>query len=179
MTEIINRQRRVIVQPVRPRVVTLDRGQVARIAQRRPHTVVQPNPTNAIVRPESPVVQVSNIGRPGKDGLPSTGAVPPIEFSYGDAAGVRWNAPTAGTFTVCRLDFLTPFNGAGATVKVGIVGNTSALMDVTASEPTTIGSYVETIEVTVSAGTGLWLEISPAGSSQGSGILYVTFVPSE
>ncbi len=76
MTTIVNRQRRVTVTPVRPRVVTLDRSTVARLEGAR-RTVTQPQKTNAVVKPESPRVVVTGANRPGGGSVGPTGPAGP------------------------------------------------------------------------------------------------------
>jgi hypothetical protein len=121
------------------------------------------------------VVSGAEQGPRGAPGIVG-GSVPPIHFSYGDAAGIRFVAPTNGTFTLARLDFETAFNGTGAAVKVGVIGNIEALMAAAASSPAVIARFEVVPDFFVLAGTGVWLEITPGvGASQGSGVLYLMF----
>lgn len=64
---VVDRQRRVTVNPVQPRVVVLDRATVARIGNAR-EVITKQQPVSAKVAPVNPRVMVSNVGRPGRDG---------------------------------------------------------------------------------------------------------------
>lgn len=156
----------IVVRDVRPVSVT-----------RAPSTPVSVVEQNRVIAEQTietpPCVIVSNC----ESGTPSDFPfVPPIPFSYGDAPGIVWTAPVDGVFTIARLDIETPFNGAGATISVGVIGNITALLS--ANEPAVAAAYEDAADYPVLAGTGIWLEIHPgAGASQGSGTLYVTFVP--
>lgn len=105
--------------------------------------------------------------------------VPPIAFSFGDAPGIVWTAPVAGTFTNSRLDITTAFNGTAPTIKVGVIGSTEALMTAEQSDPTEQARWDAASDYAVTAGMGIWLEISVSGATQGAGTLYVEFVPND
>lgn len=178
MTTIVNRSRRVIVQPVRPRVVTLSETRVARIAKMGNQVVTQPSPTNALVRPVNPVLKINNIGQRGLPGVNGSGAIAPIEFAFGDADHVVFTTPVAGIFTITRIEITQAFDGAGASIRVGTAGQPEALMSAAKNYPAQLASYEAASDFRVAANTGIILSISPGISpAQGAGTLYLIFTP--
>lgn len=128
------------------------------------------------------VVQTNYItrGSPGPIGPSGTSeiSVPPIAFAYGDAPSLRWTAPVNGVFLNTRIELDVAFNGSAPSIKVGIIGNVEALMSSVENDPKTVAIYDVASDFNVTAGMGIWLEISPgAGTNAGTGTLYVTFIP--
>lgn len=141
--------------------------QVVVIVRNESPVIVQPGPRPEVIVAECPA------GQPGGD-FPF---VPPIPYSYGDAASIVWSAPVAGVLTIVRLDVTIAFN-VSSTIKVGVIGNIEALLAASENDPLHVADYEKAADFAVMAGQGIWLEITPGvGTSQGSGTLYVTFVP--
>lgn len=138
---------------------------------------------SALVTRETPqkyMVAGAPQGPPGRDGVSGGGSLPPFPVAFGDASHILYTAPSAGVFTIARLDIETPFNGAGAALSVGVMGDVQGILAQNQNDPKTVADYEVAADYPVLAGTGLWIEITPgAGASQGAAVLYITFVPSE
>lgn len=160
----------VIVRQETPVTVTREVTPVTVVRDEQPRveqTVVVPPP---VIIAECPVIP------PAPFDFPS---VPPIQFSYGDAPSVVWLTPVDGAFTITRVDITEAFN-LPATISVGVVGDADALMRTIDNAPQFEAGYEVAADYPVTAGTGLWLEITPSpGTTQGAGVLYVTFVPED
>lgn len=176
---------RVRVNRIVERKVTLDKRTVQRIndnrpivradgPQRRTSVNVERNVLAPTVRPVR--LDVGKGGPKGDRGPigPAGGTIPPIEFAWGDAPSVVYEAPDDGVFTIIRVDVTAAFN-AGATIKVGIEGEPEALQPAQYNNPLVVDGYENTADLFVLAGTKVWLQIE--GATQGTGVLYLTFLP--
>lgn len=133
--------------------------------------------TTTVVKPVVKTIKITDRGPPGPPGPVSDG-IPAIPFSYGDASSVVATAPADGIITIVRIDFETPFNGAGAQVTVGVLGDTDALMPATQNEPSEQASFEDVVDYPVTAGMAVWLDIvGGSGATQGAGVLFLGFVP--
>jgi hypothetical protein len=179
----------VVVQQQGGQTIVLSKSVVATIAAlKRDTNVVGGNVVQVVARDANvtPVDRPTDVtinrqglqGPKGDPGVSGGGALPPINFSYGDAAHVVYTAPSNGVFTICRVDVSTAFNGTGAAIHVGLVGNIDVLIPSNHIDPTSVGGYEQTADYTVSTGAQVWLQIAPgAGATQGAGQLFLTFIP--
>ena len=117
-------------------------------------------------------------GQQGPQGLigpqgPAGGAAIEVAFSYGDATPVAAATALTGKLVYgVQIHIRVPFNGTGAALTVGDVGDTDRLMAAADNDPTAIGGYTTTPAYAYGSDTGITLSITPgAGASQGAGIL--------
>lgn len=180
----------VTVQDNGSTVVTLDQQTVARINANRPQTVVGGSGGTTVGAQSSAVAVEGGTtvvaggaamgvqGPQGEPGLSGGGTIPPVAFSYGDAAGTIYTPGDAGTLTTARVVITTPFDGAGAALILGTVGDPDGIMPATDNDPTEAGEYEATADFPLAAGEGIRLTITPgAGASQGAGLIYLEFIP--
>lgn len=176
--KIVNRKRSVVVAPVRPRIVTLDRQTVARLTADR-GAVVRPEVTSAVVRPRNSRITVSNVGRPGRDGRDgrdAAGSISPIAFGYGDAPHVIYTAAEAGLLTYCRIIVRNIFS-PGATLRIGLSVGGEEVMPAAYTDLSQIAEYENTPDVEMNAGDQIYISISPNGSTSGDGEIILQFLP--
>lgn len=112
-----------------------------------------------------------NVGRAGKDG--SNGSVQQINFSYGDAGPAILALAAANKLVYkVQLHIKTPFDGVGASLKVGDAASLDRLMKSTENDPALIGSNETNPAVGYAVDTPLLLSINAgAGATQGSGLI--------
>lgn len=126
--------------------------------------------------PAAPVFQVSG----GSGSGTGTDAVNEyLNFSYGDASPEPIEIVAAGKKILhIRIFITTPFNGSGAALSVGPSGDPDQLMDETENDPTTIGEYSVSPNISFGSSTLIQLHITPGGgASQGSGLLVMEVQP--
>jgi hypothetical protein len=169
--------RRVVQTPGRDRIVTREPSPTTITPAVREKVVVHDPVTDlTVTKPVVRRVEIVAEGPQGPKGAPG-GSVPPIPFAYGDAPSIVWTPDAAGVITIVRLDILVAFNQP-STIKVGVIGNTEALLRAQDNDPSSMLDYEVAADFPVVVGQGVWLEISPGGgTTQGSGVLYVTFIP--
>jgi hypothetical protein len=114
--------------------------------------------TGAEIDPSSPT--------PGGD---STRKV--VSFSYGDASPAPlFTVPADCTDILARLVIDTPFDGAGASLKLGTSGNPEAFLAAADNDPTAAAGYEAAPDLSVSSGEQVLLTITPGtGATQGAG----------
>lgn len=130
------------------------------------------------VRPECPppVIEVNTPGPQGPRGY-SGASIPPIAFSYGDAPSFVWTAYSDGVIPYVRLSLDVPIDGALPTVLVTL-STSAVLLPSDYVDAATAGDYESTPDVRVAEGDKVRLTITPGvGASQGSGVLYIEFIP--
>lgn len=177
MTTIPDRRNRVVVAPVVPRVITLDRATVARM-QAAQRVIPRESPVNAIVRPENPRVVASGMGAPGKDGINGGGTTPPVTFSFGDAPHPVFTAVGPGTLTVCRIVMKTPFNGAPSSIRLGTSADPENVMRAEYVDLASTSEFENTPDIHMADGDEVLIALSVGiGATAGDGIILFTFVP--
>lgn len=102
-----------------------------------------------------------------------------IQFAYGDASPVIiGEVPSGKEILEVQIFILTPFDGAGAALQVGIVGTPADLMASSENDPTSAGEYSVAPLIPYGSATNIILTITPgSGASAGAGIVLVTFQP--
>lgn len=147
-------------------------------------TIVRDQPT-VIVLSKNVVASIQNnqntkIGGQGIQGPPGIGAgsdIAPVAFSYGDASGTIFTPTQSGTLTLIRLEMVTAFNGTNPSLKVGTISSPEAILAAAQNDPSVAIEYENTPALHLAANQAVVLTITPgAGASQGSGIIYLTFV---
>lgn len=111
----------------------------------------------------------------GADGGP--GHLPAIPFSWGDAPQAVFTFPVDGVITEARLRYETPFNGAGASVRIGLASGDDALLPAEWNNPYSSNWFENNPDLAVIAGQQVWITITPGTASQGSGFLFLDFFP--
>jgi hypothetical protein len=98
-------------------------------------------------------------------------------FAFGDASQAVFTAAAAVRVVAAAVSVRTPFNGAGAAVRVGRVGDGSPPDNVLAAADTDVSAaavYTAAADVALAAGDQLYLTISPGtGGSAGAGVLTI------
>lgn len=118
-------------------------------------------------------------GPQGVPGINALGQIPPIAFNWGDAPQAVYTAETGGFLSLVRIQFTQAFNDPSAQIIVGIAGNPDGIMPADFNQPTTIYEYENSPDLFMSMGDEVILTISSGISSQGSGLLFLTFLPTE
>ena len=182
----------VVVQPVVHEVI---------VQNPRPSVVVAPQHTQVVSEPRvTRVVNVSNprvavtteqvtrtieLGIPGPagpQGVPGptgAGVLAPIDFAFGDASPAIVLTLSEDTeFVLVSLQIEEVFNGAGAAIQLGVVGQPGLLMDAWQNDPGAAEVFETSPRVELALGTQLLLTINPgAGASTGRGQFILTSVP--
>ena len=180
MTQIIDRRNRVTVRTVRPRVVKVPGGVVARIADMRGRVQPRPAPVNAIARPVNPRTIIENRAAPGKDGqngADGAGNIAPISYSFGDAPRAIYVPDKPGTVTLARVVPTNPFNGSTPTLQVGTMADLDSIFPAAFSNLKDVAETEITPDVHLDANEAIVLTITPAGATQGNGRIFLAFVP--
>lgn len=114
----------------------------------------------------------TNQGIPGRDGLNGTdGASVKVAFAYGDATPklIHITAANEVIFSA-SIVILEPFNGVGAALQLGDVGDLSRL--IAQVDPLQVATFTFTPGFTYTEVTQLLLSITPgAGATQGKGFV--------
>lgn len=145
--------------------------------------VVEAQRTVAAVREVSRPVKVSSPGPrgpAGPAGASGEGQLPVVEFAYGDASSVVLVLPAGLALEVLlvSLEIEVPFDGAGAQLQVGVMGQPGLLMQAEQNDPTQIATFEVSPRVELPGATGVLLTIAPGtGATQGSGRLTVQTAP--
>lgn len=104
----------------------------------------------------------------------STGADPyrtVVPFAFGDASPAPvFTAPAGCTNMLARLVIDTPFNGVGASLKLGTSANPEALIAAAHNDPAQVAGYESAPDVALASGDEIVLTITPGtGATQGAG----------
>ena len=122
----------------------------------------------------SPVIPliVGMKGAPGPAGLNGSGMLE-IPFAYGDATPKTLTTAAANkTIISASIYIITPFNGTGASLKIGDATVTDNLMKITEVDPSTVGGFTVNPSLKYGTSTALILSINQgAGATQGAGIV--------
>lgn len=94
-----------------------------------------------------------------------------VNFAYGDASPVPVFTPAFDcTGIMVRLVIDTPFDGVGASLKVGTSGNPEAFLAADDNDPSAAAGYEAAPDLSVSSGEQVILTINPGtGASKGAG----------
>jgi len=143
-------------------------------------TAVQiPGRITALATREPMLLTFVHAGLRGVQGPPGA-AVAPIDFSFGDASpAVVWTVPAASEIALVSLDVKTPFDGSGATCRLGTAASPGLLLDSPQVDLTVDATFEVTPRLELAAGEQIYLTIVPgAGPSQGSGQILITAITS-
>lgn len=144
--------------------------------------VVAAEQRSAVVREQRQVGAVAIAAGPQGPRGPagsSAGVNPPINFAFGDSS-----PSTVLTLTVdsevssVQLQIEQAFDGIGAAIQLGIVGQPGLLLDAWQNDPATPGVYEVTPREQLASGTAIVLTITPgAGASSGIGQFLINSIP--
>lgn len=174
----------VVLSPDKPHpiAVTQDRARASVVVvERSTRTAVvlspdRPHPlavTQDIAR--ASVVVKGFQGVPGPKGAPGDSSAATgravVPFAFGDASPLPVFTPAVNcTDILVRLVIDTPFNGAGAALKLGTVAQPEALLAASHNDPTAAGGYEAAPDAALVAGVPIVLSIVPGtGATQGAG----------
>lgn len=110
-------------------------------------------------------------GPPGPAGTAIT-----VPFAYGDATPAQMVTLAAGQALIAvTLVIIEPFDGIGAALEVGVVGDTDRFMSAAANLPGTAGIYISHPGALLASDTPVALSITPgAGARSGTGLLTIS-----
>ena len=90
-----------------------------------------------------------------------------------------WTAPVTSEIALVSLDVRTPFDGAGATCRIGTLASPGLLLDSAQVDLAVDATFETTPRLEMAAGEQMYLTIVPgAGATQGAGQILITAVPS-
>lgn len=94
-----------------------------------------------------------------------------LTFAYGDASPSNiYVAPNDRMAVMVRVVIDTPFDGAGAALKIGTAASPELLMPAASNDPSAASSYEFTPDEDLNAGDTIQLAITPgSGATQGGG----------
>lgn len=127
----------------------------------------------------SQVITVGEVGPPGPQGPVGAtgGATIEIPFAYGDATPATLVTATAGKLIYgVSLNIKVPFDGVGASLRVGDAGVLDRLMGSAENDPTQICSNTTAPAYAYGSNTAILLSITAgAGATTGAGlaVLYI------
>lgn len=111
--------------------------------------------------------------------LDAVSAYPQIQatHAYGDATpAILGTVPANHTILGVEIAIVTPFDGAGAALAVGIAGAIDGLMATNQNDPTSAATYGTRPTVTYGVEKQIILSITPgAGATQGEAIVSITY----
>lgn len=173
----------VIVNTGSSRAVVVDRERTASIVQHRPTVaaVADRRSTTAVAR-EVQTLQVASPGPQGAKGAPgasASGALPPINFAFGDATpAVVLVFEVASEVMAVSLQIEEAFDGVGVQIQLGTAAAPGLLIDGWQSDPSAATTFEVSPREEIAAGTAIILTITPgAGATQGQGQFVITAVP--
>lgn len=104
-----------------------------------------------------------------------------INFSFGDASPATiWTTPHTLHVVLTRVVVLTPFNGAGASVKVGTVANDQLLFEPGAAELSQAAAWEFNSDAQLLSAESIKVTITPgSGASAGTGRIIIDSIPLE
>lgn len=104
-----------------------------------------------------------------------------IDFAYGDASPAVIYTPSANALVVlARVDILTPFDGAGAQIKIGTAADDDLFLSAAQNDPGFAAEYEATPDEVIAAGTDIRITIAPGGgASAGTGRVVLDTIPVE
>lgn len=143
--------------------------------------VTQPVTRTLEIITEGPKGDPGEDGEAGAAGANGDGQYPAIAFAFGDASPsivLTVNPASAAEITLVQLEIETPFDGAGAEIKIGTAADDDLLMRADQNAPSDAAVFEASPRVRLPAGAQVQLSITPgAGASQGSGKLIIQATP--
>lgn len=99
-----------------------------------------------------------------------------VPFNWGDATPKTIiTLPANTTVFTAQIVIQTPFNGTGATLRLGDSGNLSRLIATAQNDPTSALTFTSAPAYTYTSSTSILLSITPGSSaSAGSGFVLLT-----
>lgn len=94
-----------------------------------------------------------------------------VNFSYGDAPSQVWSPQAACLLLEARLTIRTAFDSITSKIASGRSFAGSEILADTDSNPYDGGTYDIPVDIFLSLGDPVWLSITPAGATVGSGTL--------
>jgi len=124
------------------------------------------------------VLTVGLQGPPGPPGPPGN-VLAPINFAWGDATPVTIHTLAEASIIVeVAVIFRTPFNGIGASLKIGTSLVTDLLMAADQNAPALASQFSTNPGVELPTATHLVLTLVPGvGATQGNGVILFTVTP--
>ena len=93
-------------------------------------------------------------------------------FTFASGSPVTIAALNTGDVVmITNIQLTTAFDQAGATLQIGVSGDTGAVISTADNTPTVVANYQSLTPYTALANTDLILTITPSGSSQGAGTI--------
>lgn len=105
---------------------------------------------------------------------PATKELVSHSFNFGDAPQTIWTMPTGGRVIEASVTIRTPFDAAGATIKVGTAADDDGIIAAGDNVPTMAGEYDVAPDFDVSQSTAIRLTVTPDGASAGAGVVTLT-----
>jgi hypothetical protein len=142
-------------------LVVEDPGQSIVVADTYVFAAANPLEGVVVVETEAPlVVSIGEAGPTGPVGQPGS-AIPPVDFSYGDASPAIVYTLTEDMFLdSVQVVVTTAFNGTGAALSVGKSGQLEAYLAAAQNDPTTTATYETSPDVIIASGTVILLSIT-------------------
>lgn len=161
--------------------VTLNRSTIAQIRDHRPRTAVVSNGTSVAIDSGVTTVRTGGgmgvQGPQGEPGFSGAGVIEPITWHWGDAPSAVYVPAEAGTLVLARLKVDTPFNGVGASIRVGTLAAPESVLPAEWIDPYSELEFENTPDIALAAGEAVRIEITPGTASQGAGRLFLQFLP--
>lgn len=109
-------------------------------------------------------------------GLSSGDGAIRVPFNWGDATPKTIvTLPANTTVFTAQIVIQTPFNGTGATLRLGDSGNLNRLMTTAQNDPTSALTFTSAPAYTYTSSTSILLSIVPgSGANTGSGFVLLT-----
>jgi hypothetical protein len=185
-TTITERKLVVVSKPGTVTRVVATPQTIAAVAAARP--VIQV-PASGLKQPvvaqTRPVIDVTGRqglpGPRGPRGLPGADALPPVDFDFDVASPFPLHVLGEDTLiTMARLRIGTAFNGAGASLSIGIAGQPDLLLPAGYVNPAKQASYEAAPDVLLPEGTTILLFVTPGSAAvQGSGQVFINIASTE
>lgn len=105
---------------------------------------------------------------------PATKELVSHSFNFGDAPQTIWTMPVGGRVVDASVAIRTPFNAAGATIKLGTAADDDGIVGTGDNVPTVAGEYGVTPDFDLSQSTAIRLTVTPDGASAGAGVVTLT-----
>lgn len=155
--------------------IVRETGQARTVVVDRVRTVASVQKQHVPVKVVAPGPQ----GPKGETGTSADGAYPAFSIAFGDASGVVLVlGPGTQEVTLVSMEVEEAFNGAGASVAIGIAGNPGLLMPASYNDPATLGVYEAAPRVQLPGGTPIHVSlISGAGATAGRAQLVIQTTP--
>lgn len=123
------------------------------------------------------IIEHGFVGESGRDGLDASGAIAPINFSFGDAAQIIFTPSVAVLVTGINIVIETAFNGSSSTIFLGTTATPDLFETSIYCDANERGDYEIPLNEILSAGTGIRLAINlGVGCTQGNGKILINAV---